>query len=59
MDESTVKSLERLTKKELVGIIVKQAGEIEGFQSEKAMRFARVELEHQIASARGKRGKNE
>ena len=59
MDDNTVKSLERLTKKELVSIIVKQAGEIEGFQSEKAMRLARVELEHQIAFARGKRGKDE
>ncbi len=59
MDESTVKSLERLTKKELVSIVTKQAREIENFQADNAVRLARVDLEHQIAFARGKRGKDE
>ena len=59
MDEQTVKSLERLTKAELISIVVKQADEIEGFQKEKAGRLARVELEHQIAFARSKRGVKE
>ena len=59
MDESTVKKLERLTKKELVEIIGKQSDELEALQAEKAIRLVKVDLEHQIALARKRRKINE
>ena len=59
MDDKVVKQLERLTKGELVRIIIEQIEALENLHSENAKRGVTHALEHQIAFARAKRGVKE
>ena len=48
--------LKRLTKVDLIEIVIKQLTVIQGFEMKNAERGARIELEHQIAFPRKKVG---